>query len=92
MAARQVRQVEASVTLTSEEGKEVFSARDSVANPSTSLGAGNKAEYWTSYALTRDVPLKNVPPGRYLLRVEAQARASSSAAVRETLITVTRQD
>jgi VWFA-related protein len=83
MAAKQTRQIEASVTLTSEDGKEVFSARDSLANP-----AG--ADHWAAYALTRDVPLKNVPSGRYLLKVEAQARGgnNNAGAVRETLITV----
>jgi hypothetical protein len=83
MAANQLRQIEALVTLTSEEGKEVLSAKDSVTN-----AAG--ADHWTAYTLTRDVPLKNVPPGRYLLRVEAQARASNSAAIREMLITIVR--
>jgi len=85
MAAKQARQIEASVTLTSEDGKEVFSARDSLANP-----AG--ADHWGAYALTRDVPLKDVPPGRYLLKVETQARVgnNNAGAVRETLLTITR--
>ena len=85
MAAKQAHQVEASVTLTSEDGKEVFSARDSLANP-----AG--ADHWAVYALTRDVPLKTVPPGRYLLNVEAQTRGgnNNAGALRETLITITR--
>ena len=85
ISARQVRQVEAAVTLKSEEGKDVFSAVDSIAN-------NPGADHWTAHGLTREVPLRNVPPGRYLLRVEAQARGSNSAAVRETLITITRQD
>jgi VWFA-related protein len=85
IAAKQARQIEASVTLTAEDGKEVFSARDSISNQPG-------AEHWTSYGLSREVPLKNVPPGRYLLRVEAQVRGSNnSAAIRETLITVQQQ-
>jgi VWFA-related protein len=89
ISSRQARQIEASVTLISEDGKEVFSGRESLANPSSSPGTGSNPEYWTAYALTRDVPLKNVPPGRYLLRVEVQARGYNPAAVREMLITVT---
>ena len=84
VAAKQARQIDASVTLMSEDGKEVFSASESIANQPG-------AEHWTTYGLSREVPLKNVPPGRYLLRVEAQARGNNnSSAIRETLITVTR--
>ena len=69
--------------LTSESGQEVFSARDTIANPST---AGS---HWTTVrASTREVPLKSVPPGRYLLRVEAKLRGNSAPLSRETLITV----
>lgn len=78
----QARQIDTAVTLLSEGGQEVFAARDVVANgPSTS---------WTAFGLTRDIPLKSVPPGRYLLKVEAQIRGSKDAApaARETLITV----
>ena len=83
MSPRQPRQVDAAVTLTSENGKDVFHASDAIAN-----AAG--AEHWTAYSLTREVPLREVPPGRYLLKLEARARDNKSAAVRETLITVQR--
>ena len=82
MSRQQVRQIDAAVTLTSEDGKELFSASDSVAN-------NPGADHWTTYGLTRDVPLKNVPPGRYLIKVEARARGSNnSTAIREILVTV----
>jgi VWFA-related protein len=83
MGARQARQIETIVTLTSESGQEAFSGRDSVANPPG-------ADHWTAYGFTRDVPLKNLPPGRYLLRVEVRAPGSNASALRETLITVQR--
>jgi hypothetical protein len=46
------------------------------------------AFHWTAYGLSRDIPLTNVPSGRYLLRVEAKARGNSNSAARETLITI----
>jgi hypothetical protein len=77
---QQPRQIDAAVSLISEQGQEVFSARDSIPNEP---GKG-----WTAYALTRDIPLKNVAPGRYLLKVEATLRGSASPVVRETLMTI----
>jgi hypothetical protein len=99
ISRQQRREIDAAVSLISESGKQVFTARDVIPNPSTSVGAGDPANRWTAYGLARDIPLKNVPAGRYLLKVEAalrdlrqnQAEAKSgtaSAAVRETLITV----
>jgi VWFA-related protein len=81
MSDRQSRQIEATVTLTAESGQEVFNASESIAN---SAGAGR----WTTYALLRDVPLKQVPAGRYLLKVAAKVRGNADAVIRETLITV----
>jgi VWFA-related protein len=78
---RQARQIDTAVTLVSERGLEVFGARATIANPAD-------AAHWTAYGLTRDIALKDITPGRYLLRVEAAARGSSNAAARETLITV----
>ena len=52
-------------------------------------GAGGKP--WEIYGYAKQIPLKDVPPGRYLLRVEAQVRGNStmqSRLARETLITV----
>jgi hypothetical protein len=84
MNARQARQIDAAVTLTSEAGKEVFSARDPIAN-------NQGADHWTAYGLTRDVPLKNLSPGRYLLRIEARVRGNNGGnapVARETVITI----
>ncbi len=84
---QQPREIETVVSLTSETGQDVFSARDSIPNPSTSLGAG-AAGYWTAYGLARDIPLKDVAAGRYLLKVEAKLRGNTSPVAQETLITV----
>jgi hypothetical protein len=80
---RQPRQIETAVSLLSESGQEVFSARDAVTNN------GRGDERWTTHGVTRDVPLTGVPPGRYLLKVEARVRGNHAISVaRETLITV----
>jgi VWFA-related protein len=80
-ARRQPRQIDTAVTLVSESGLEVFGARETIANP-------GDAAHWTAYGLSRDIALRDIAPGRYLLRVEAAARGSSNPAARETLITV----
>ena len=80
-SSRQPRQIDTAVSLVSESGQEVFGARETVPNP-------GDAAHWTAYGLTRDIALKDIAPGRYLLKVEAQARGSSSPAARETLITI----
>ncbi len=76
----QPRQIETGVSLTAESGQRAFAARDTVEN--------SPSNRWTTYGLTRQIPLKDVPPGRYILRVEAGVRDSSAPAVRETTITV----
>jgi hypothetical protein len=78
---KQSRRIETAVTLTSERGQEVFGARDTVPNP-------GDAGHWTAHALVRDIPLTDVAPGRYLLRVEAKALGNSNPVARETLITI----
>ncbi len=80
-SGRQPRQIDTAVSLVSESGQDAFNARDTVTNP-------GDAAHWTAYGLTRDIALKDIAPGRYLLRVEATARGSSNPAARETLITV----
>ena len=94
---QQPREIDAAVSLTSETGQEVFSARDSIPNPSTGLGANPSATlragpssggYWSAFGLARDIPLKEVAPGRYLLKVEARLRGNANSVVQETLITV----
>ena len=76
----QPRQIETVVSLMAESGQEAFAARDTVEN--------SPSNRWTSYGLTRQVPLKEVAPGRYILRVEARVRDQSAPAVRETTITI----
>ena len=85
-SSRQPRQIETAVTLVAESGQEVFRARDSLGNPSTPAGGGDGR--WSTHGMSRDIPLKDVPSGRYLLKVEAGVRGSSTPVVRETLITV----
>ena len=86
-SSRQPRQIDTTVALVAESGQEVFRARDSVSNPSTPAGTGDDGR-WSTYGLTRDIPLKDFAPGRYLLKVEVGARGSSTPVVRETVITV----
>jgi VWFA-related protein len=83
ISSQQPRQIDTSVRLLADDGREVFAARDSVQNGS--------ARNWTAYGYTRDIPLKDIPPGRYLLRVEAQVRGNTGGAKpagSETVITV----
>jgi VWFA-related protein len=81
-SARQPRRFDISVRLLSESGTDVFVSRDEIAN--------TPDKPWEIYGYTRQIPLKDVAPGRYLLRVEAQARNNDEAkpVSRETLITV----
>ena len=65
---QQPRRFDTAVTLIAESGQEVFSARDAIDNIPT--------DRWTTYGFVREIALKNVPPGRYLLRVE-RSRATS---------------
>jgi hypothetical protein len=86
------RQIETAVTLVSESGREVFSARDTVANPSAAKEPGTPTDFWTAYGLVRAIPLQDVPSGRYVLRFEAKLRGNPNSATRETLITVGTQN
>jgi hypothetical protein len=80
--SQQPRQIDTAVHLLTETGQDAFAARDTLAN-------SGGAKKWDVYAYTRQIPLQNIAPGRYLLRVEAQVRVNNAKpAVRETLITV----
>jgi hypothetical protein len=81
--ARQPRRLDVVTHLLAETGREVFAARDTLTN-----GADGKK--WDIYAYTRQIPLQNVAPGRYLLRVEAQplGNTNDTPASRETVITI----
>ncbi|MGH8165984.1 MAG: hypothetical protein ACREQ1_02025, partial [Woeseiaceae bacterium] len=81
VSGRQPRQIDTAVRLVSESGQEVFNARDTIPNP-------GDAAHWTVHGLTRDIQLKDLASGRYLLQVEAKIRGEETPVVRETLITV----
>ncbi len=86
MNSRQARRFDVSVKLLSEDGKEVFVSRDELANVATPT-----EKPWETYGYPKQIPLKDVPPGRYLLRVDAQVRGNVEDAkpvFRETLITI----
>ena len=83
--SQQARLIEVSVKMVSESGVEVFTSRDELSN-------GGKADKpWQIYGYRKDITLKDVAPGRYALRVEAQVRGNVGDArptARETIITV----
>ena len=75
--------VDVTTQLIAESGREVLVARDELTG---GIAGRDKS---ATYALSRAVPLKDVPPGAYLLRVQAQRRGDAERmAVRETAITV----
>jgi hypothetical protein len=79
------RHVDVTVKLVAENGSEVFSKRDELVN------GGTKDKPWDLYGYTTQFALKDIPPGRYALRIEAQVRGNVGDAkpvARETLITV----
>jgi VWFA-related protein len=77
-APRQAREVEIAVRLIAEDGRDVFTAKDSmVTDPS------KPSNIFAQFAL------EDLSPGGYLLRVEAQPRgAEAGTLAREALITV----
>jgi VWFA-related protein len=82
--SREPRRFEVSVRLLSETGTEVFASREELANGA----ATNKP--WDVFGYVKELSLKDVAPGRYVLRVEAQIRGNDDVkpVSRETLITV----
>jgi VWFA-related protein len=78
------KQFDMAVRLLDETGRDVFGARDVLAN-----GNGG-APKWQAFGYTGRIPLKDVPPGRYLLRIEALDRSAASRepAAAQTIITV----
>ena len=79
-SSKHARQIDTVATMLSEHGQEVFRAAETIDNPTVSR--------WTTYGLTRAIPLNNVAPGRYLIKVEAKPRGNTASVMRETLITV----
>jgi VWFA-related protein len=82
-SSRQARHVDVTVRLISETGAEVIVSRDELEN-------GNSGEKpWEIYGYAKRIPLKELAPGRYLLRVEAAVRGrKEQPAAREAPITV----
>jgi VWFA-related protein len=83
-SSRQPKTIDATVRLLAETGQDAFAAHDALANT-------GDAKKWAVYAYSKDIPLKDVAPGRYLLRVEVAVRGNQNGAkpaLRETLITV----
>lgn len=71
--------------LVGEDGGDVFASRETRSQPAQ----GNRDS--STHILSSRIPLKDVRPGRYLLRVEAQVNANSKdarTAARETVVTV----
>jgi VWFA-related protein len=82
--ARQPRNIDVAVRLIAEDGREAFVARDVVTN-------GEGGSRWASFGYTGRIPLKDIAPGRYLLRIEAQERSNKDAGgvlAAQTVVTV----
>jgi VWFA-related protein len=81
-SSRDARRIEVTTTLVGEDGAAAFSSRESL--------AGGAADVKSSrLPIAKQIPLKNVRPGRYVLRVEARLLGGGANPVaRETSITV----
>jgi hypothetical protein len=80
------RHIDVAVRLVAESGQDAFAVRDVLEN-----GGAPPKKSWLTYGYSRELALKNIAPGRYALRVEAQVRGNLEDAkpvARETLITV----
>ena len=82
--AKQSKQFDVSARLLDQTGREAFASRDLVKNGD----AG--APKWQTFAYTGRIPLSEIPPGQYLLRIEALDRsvASREPVAAQTVITV----
>jgi hypothetical protein len=80
------RRVDVTTRLIDETGRDVSAARDVLER-----GASSGNDKSATFVVSREVPLKDVAPGRYLLRIEAQLRGETgddSSVARETSIRV----
>ena len=71
--------------LVSDDGREVFSSRETYKPAAGSAGTN-------TYGLSKRLTLKDVAPGRYLLQLEAHVEGNSKdikPVTRETVLTVT---
>jgi len=83
--SRQARRIDVTVKLISEQGTDVVVSRDELENGATASGE----KPWEIYGYAKRIPLKELAPGRYVLRVEAAMRGHDAApATREAIITV----
>jgi VWFA-related protein len=85
--ARTAKQIDVSARLLSEDGREAFASRDVLAN-------GEGSARWSSFGYTGRIPLKDIAPGRYLLRIEARDRSNTSPEglqSAQTVVTIKRQ-
>ena len=83
--ARQPTQFDVSARLVDENGREAFASRELLSN-----GAGGTGK-WTTFAYTGRIPLKDISPGRYVLRVEARDRTdknSEASQVAQTVVSI----
>jgi VWFA-related protein len=83
-ARKQSGTIDVSVRLLDEAGREAFGSRDLLKNGEAGAAA------WQTFGYTGRIPLKDIPPGRYLLRVEALDRSTPSRqpVAADTVITV----
>jgi VWFA-related protein len=84
-SSRDARRIEVTTTLTGDSGVAAFSSRET-------LGAatGDADARRSRTPLTRQIPLKDLQAGRYVLRLEARALGNNATpVVRETTLTVT---
>jgi VWFA-related protein len=81
---KQPKRFDVSVRLVDEAGRDAVASRDELAN-----GEGSAAK-WETFGYTGRIPLKDVAPGRYLLRIEARDRSEPSRqpALAQTVIMV----
>jgi hypothetical protein len=81
---KQRNQIDVAARLIDEAGRDAFAAREVLTN-----GDAGAAK-WQAFGYTGRIPLKDVPPGRYLLRVEALDRSAASRqpAAAQTVVVV----
>jgi VWFA-related protein len=81
---KQPKRIDVSARVVDEAGRDAFVSRDLLVN-----GEGGVPK-WQTFGYTGRIPLKDVPPGRYLIRIEALDRgaATRQPASAQTVITV----
>ncbi|HEV3217110.1 MAG TPA: VWA domain-containing protein [Vicinamibacterales bacterium] len=85
ISPRQTHSIESVTRLVGEDGRAVFTSRETHNGATARAGVTS-----TTFAVAKQIPLMDVPPGRYLLQVEASARGPKDAKpiTRETLLTI----